>query len=68
MVTLNLNRDEQTMLGDILEYELKDLRNEISNTENWEFKAGLKKREELLKKVLAILKKETADLNVDVVL
>ncbi len=68
MTKLKLNKQEQVLLSDILEYDLKDLRNEISNTENWEFKEGLKKKEELLKKVLATLDKNVANLNVDIVL
>lgn len=58
MIKLDLNKEEQAILADTLEYDLKDLRNEISNTENWEFKVGLKKKEELIKKVLASLNKE----------
>lgn len=57
MIQLNLTKEEQGMLIDIMEYDLKELRNEISNTENWEFKAGLKKKEELINKVMATLRK-----------
>lgn len=53
MIKFNLTKEEQGMLVDIFEYDLKELRNEISNTESWEFKAGLKKKEDLLKKILA---------------
>jgi hypothetical protein len=53
MIRLDLTKEEIGMLIDMLEYDYKQLRNEISNTENWEFKAGLKKKEELLKKLLA---------------
>ena len=53
MIQLDLTKEERGMLVDTLEYDLKELRNEISNTENWEFKAGLKKKEELLKKIMA---------------
>jgi hypothetical protein len=53
MIRLDLTKEETGMLIDMLEYDYKQLRNEISNTENWEFKAGLKKKEELLKKLLA---------------
>ncbi len=57
MIQLNLTHEEQGMLIDMLEYDLKELLNEISNTENWEFKAGLKKKEELHKHTMATLRK-----------
>lgn len=56
MIQLELNKQEQDILADILEYDHKQMRNEISNTENWEYKAGLKTREEVIKKVLAALR------------
>lgn len=65
MLKLKLNTEERTLLQDTLEYDLKDLRNEISNTENWQFKEGLKKKEEMLKKVLAVLAKEQKDMAVN---
>ncbi len=68
MTKLNLNKEEQALFADILEYDLKDVRNEISNTENWEFKADLKKKEELIRKILATLDKDSADLKTDVIL
>lgn len=55
MIQLNLTSEERTLFQDILEYDLKELRNEISNTENWEYKAGLKKKEEFLKKLLSLI-------------
>lgn len=56
MLQLDLTKDEKAMLLDVLEYDLKELRNEISNTENWEFKKGLKPRQALLEKVAAQLR------------
>lgn len=55
MAQITLNKEEEKLLLDILEYDLKELRNEISNTENWQFKEGLKKKEELLKKLIKTL-------------
>jgi hypothetical protein len=60
MLQLPLSREEQRELLDVLEYDLKELRNEIANTENWKFKEGLKKREALLKKVMDHLNTETS--------
>lgn len=55
MIQLNLTKEEQALLADMLEYDLEELRNEISNTENWNFKAGLRKKEDLINKVLRVL-------------
>jgi hypothetical protein len=55
MFTLELTKEEKDLWLDMLEYDYKELRNEISNTENWVFKEGLKKREQLLKKILGAL-------------
>lgn len=69
MIHLELNSDEMKMWLDILEYDLKDLRNEISNTEKWEYKDRLKKKEKLLKKLKAIIEKEESNLSsVDIIL
>jgi hypothetical protein len=57
MMQLYLTRQEEDLLLNILEAEFKDLRNEISNTENWQYKLGLKTKEELLRKVLAHFKR-----------
>lgn len=57
MFTLNLNEEERQTLKKILEGYYTELRNEISNTENWEFKAGLKKEEQVLIRVLESLGK-----------
>ena len=53
MFQIALTKEERKLLADILEYDLKEARNEISNTENWEFKEELKKKENLIKKLLA---------------
>lgn len=52
MVQLTLAPQEATMLRDVLESYVSDLRMEISNTDSMEFREGLKSREEFLKKIL----------------
>ncbi len=59
MTKIELTAEERTMLAGILEYDLKELINEISNTENWEYKRGLKSKEEFIKKLLGLLNKGT---------
>jgi hypothetical protein len=56
MVHLELTTTEGVLLKGILEYDLRELHNEISNTENWKYKEGLKERDALLRKILAALK------------
>jgi len=55
MATLELNQDEQEVLSATLESYLSDLRLEIADTENHDFREQLKHREEVLKKILATL-------------
>ena len=55
MLQLDLTKEEQLMWSDMLEYDYKDIHNEISNTENWEYKADLKKRQELIRKLIDAL-------------
>lgn len=55
MLQLDLSGKEQEILRSVLESDLSDLRMEISETDSREFKGMLKKRKELLEKILAAL-------------
>lgn len=55
MVTLELSDEEARELHAILESYLSDLRMEIADTDRMDFREGLKRREALMKKVLAAL-------------
>ena len=55
MLQLDLSDEEQKILRSMLESDLSDLRMEISETDSREFKEMLKKRKELLEKILTVL-------------
>ena len=55
MVRLELERDQAEMLREMLESYLGDLRMEISQTDQMDFREDLKKREALLKDLIARL-------------
>jgi hypothetical protein len=57
MVTLKLSKEEQNILIKTLDGYLSELRMEISNTEKWEYKAGLKNDESVLNRILDELRK-----------
>lgn len=59
MVSLNLTPEDRDTLIRILEEYFSELRMEISNTENWEFKKGLKVEEKVLNQVLAQLRQDS---------
>jgi hypothetical protein len=52
MITLELTYDEVEQLRFILDSYLTDLRGEIHETDNRDFRADLKKREQFIKSVL----------------
>lgn len=54
-VELRLDSNQATMLGEILESYLGDLRAEIANTDSADFREHLKLRETLIKDVLGQL-------------
>ncbi|MCL5998154.1 MAG: hypothetical protein M1546_19190 [Chloroflexi bacterium] len=58
MVTLKLTPDEADLLCFILESYLTDLRDEIRDTDNRDFRADLKLREAFLRKLLQQLTTE----------
>ncbi|MGA1824036.1 MAG: hypothetical protein ACMUIP_05165 [bacterium] len=58
MVEISLTSQEAWVLKEILESYLSDLRMEIADTDKMDFRDGLKKREEFLKKLIVHLGKE----------
>jgi hypothetical protein len=56
MINLKLTSHDRDILIRILDSYFSELRNEISNTENWEFKKNLKNDEALLNRILGELK------------
>lgn len=55
---LELDNDQVAVLQDVLESTLGDLRMEISNTDNAQFRRGLRAREDTLRTILAELRDE----------
>lgn len=55
MTTLNLNQEQRETLQESLTSYLSDLRLEIADTDNHEFREQLKHKEVVLKDVLAML-------------
>ncbi len=55
MIRIDLTQEEQTTLRDILESALSDLRMEIADTDNHDFKEMLKRRKGILEKTIAAL-------------
>ena len=56
MVSLNLTSEERDVLIRILDEYFSELKMEISNTENWDFKNNLKRQEALLTRLLGELR------------
>jgi hypothetical protein len=54
-VTIELTTDEAGMLHSILENDLSDLRMEIANTDSQDFRDALKRREDLLRRLVSSL-------------
>ncbi|MBP7692912.1 MAG: hypothetical protein KA764_13400 [Anaerolineales bacterium] len=52
MHQLSLTTDEAEVLQAALQSYISDLRQEVSHTENWQFKAALKQNEAHLRRVL----------------
>jgi hypothetical protein len=55
MLQLDLNQEETTILRQVLEDYLSDLRMEIVDTENQDFREMLKRRKNALTKVVEML-------------
>ena len=56
MVTLQLTDEEHGVLTVLLEEDIPDLRYEIGNTDSYDYRQGLKHREQLLKAILEKLR------------
>lgn len=59
MITLKLDDPEQQALVELLERELPNLRQEIHHTDNRDYKDYLKAREQLLERLLTMMKTTT---------
>lgn len=57
MLQLNLSQDEASALKDALTTYISDLRMEIADTDQMEFREDLKREEELLSRILENLEK-----------
>ena len=51
MDTIGLTKDEITVLRDVIKSDLNELRTEISHTDDRDFKAALKRRQEIIQAV-----------------
>ncbi len=56
MINLDLTKEENDILAMVLENYLSDLRMEIADTDSMDFRESLKKKKDVLKKVLETLK------------
>ena len=56
MINLDLTKEENDILAVVLESYLSDLRMEIADTDSMDFRESLKKRKDVLNKVLETLK------------
>ena len=57
MVLLNFSEEELKMFKEILENYLSDLRMEIADTDQKDFRESLKKKENFLNELLSLLNK-----------
>ncbi len=55
MVELELDAEEASILAGVLENDLSDLRMEITHTDSYDFRKGLKRRKAVLMKALESL-------------
>ena len=60
MIQLNLTPEEATMLGDVLESYLSDLRMETADIDAMDVRESLKEQEAMLRKLLPSLGRESA--------
>ena len=56
MVTLQLTNDEHSVLTVLLEEDIPELRYEIGNTDSYDYRQGLKRKEQVLKAILTKLR------------
>ena len=55
MLSLTINAEERELLEDILRGAISDLRMEIADTDSYDFRMQLHRREDLLKQLVARL-------------
>ena len=55
MLHLDLTDEEKEVLLEVIETDLSDLRMEIHETDDRDFKAELKKKQQVMEKILAAL-------------
>ena len=55
MLSLTLNAEERELLEEILRSAISDLRMEIADTDSYDFRTQLHRREDLLKQLVARL-------------
>jgi len=60
MIKLNLDEGDVRVLAEILQSTLSDLSYEISDTDQHDFREGLKARREALKRVVAAIEQARA--------
>jgi hypothetical protein len=61
MIQLNLSAEEYDLLKDLLEDCLGDLRMEIGDTDDWNYRTMLRKREAVLQKIYDTLARATTE-------
>lgn len=59
MIQITLETHEATILGEILEAYLSDLRMEIADTDRKDFRETLKERKDVIKELLKVLPKRS---------
>jgi len=59
MIQLQLTAEEGQVLVEVLESYVSDVRMEIADTDSAEFKVGLRRKKDILKKILDTLRKTT---------
>ena len=57
MITIDIDKKEKDVLETVIESYLSDLRMEIADTDNMDFREGLKEKKAILNKVITELKK-----------
>jgi len=55
MIQLDLTLEERRVLLETIQSCLSEMHSEIVHTDNWDYKAMLKKRKEILSKILSLL-------------
>ncbi|MGD8428247.1 MAG: hypothetical protein PVH63_11500 [Balneolaceae bacterium] len=61
MIKLDLTESEQSILKEILENTLSDLRMEIADTDKFDFRETLKEKKRILEKTIGAIESTTTD-------